>query len=258
MSSSLMHVRTIRLLASICTVLTFALNCSNPANADLVAGWTFNNLTPGPPPSNANQTSYSPTTGAGTLTLSGWTSAATTGITNFTGTTTNTFGGAVAGQALALQGGITGGTVTNNGALLTLGFDLSGFINPILSFATQRTATGFGPAATPNTVSYSTDGVTYTSFATYSPVTSFTAPNGLQTFDFSAIDALDFDSSIFIQIAFFGATNISGNNRIDNIQLNATAATPPSPVPVPGSAIVFMLGTVAVGAARKKIKAALC
>jgi hypothetical protein len=231
----------------------------------LIAEWNFNDLTAGSgnattgtPPSNQGQTSYAPSNGAGSLDLEGWTvntpvagNPGTPGITNFGGTTTNAYGGAGAGQALALQGGATGVTgVQNNGAMLILGFDLSGFVAPILTFASQGTGTGF----VNNQVSYSTDGVAYTSFSTYSPVANFADPNGLHTFDFSAIEALEFASSVFLKIAFLGASSVTGNNRIDNIQLNATAA---SPVPLPGSGLVFSIGLIAVGMARRRIKAAL-
>jgi hypothetical protein len=212
------------------SLLAMALVFTNvsTSNADLVAYWNFNNLTAGTTtaaPSNANQTSYSVTTGAGTLDLVGWTSRGGTaspwGITNYAGSTSNSLD--VAGQALAVEGGISstaGSPVLNNGAKLILGFNLSGYIDPVLTFASRNTGTGFNN----NTVEWSTDGTTYSAFGSYSLTTTF----ALKTFDFSSISQLDNSSSVFIRINFLGATNASGNNRIDNIQLNATAVPEPT------------------------------
>lgn len=245
--------------ASIVVVaLVIGTNCEW-ANAALVAEWNFNNLVASTgagaaqtPPSNQGQTAYSPSTGSGSLNLVGWTVdnvGAEWGITNFGGTTTNALGLTPAGQALALQGGVAAPTVVNNGATLVLQFNLYNYIDPILTFASQRTATGFGPSSTPNAVSYSTDNSTYTPFSTYSPVTSFASPNGLHTFDFSSVAALDHATTAYIKLTFNGATNVAGNNRLDNIQLNATSA----PIPLPPAAFVFMGVAAAAGAARRRI-----
>ena len=58
------------ILAGFTTALTLSTAASSVKAATL-AYWNFNTLTAGSPPSNANQTSYTPTTGAGTLTLGG-------------------------------------------------------------------------------------------------------------------------------------------------------------------------------------------
>jgi hypothetical protein len=235
------------------------------ASADLIASWNFNDLVASTgsgatqtPPSNQGQTSYAPATGMGTLNLTGWqvdNVGDVWGITNFGGTLTNAVGVTPAGQALALQGGIISGStnVVNNGAMMILSFNLLNHVDPILSFASQRTSTGFGPSTGPNSVSYSTDNSTYTPFATYSPVSSFTSPNGLHTFDFTAINALDHASTVYLKLTFNGATNGSGNNRLDNIQLNATS----SPIPLPAAAFVFVGVAGAAGVARRRFKSLL-
>jgi hypothetical protein len=191
--------------------------------ADLVAHWNFNSLTAGSPPSNANQTSYATASGTGTLDLVGWTSRAGAtspfGINNFAGSTINIVGADASGQALALEGGTT--SLSNNGASLVMSFNLSTYQDPILTYATRGTGTGFSS----NQLAYSTDGVNYTNFgAAYSGTpTSFF----LQTFDLSSVSALDGAATAFLRITFSGATGASGNNRLDNIQLNATAAVVP-------------------------------
>ena len=118
---------------------------------------------------------------------------------------------------------------------MVLQFNLSILQDPVLTFSSHRTGTGFQS----NQVAYSTDGTSYTDFGSpYSPVNgSF----GLLTFDFSAINVLDGASTAFIKITFSGGTNSSGNNRIDNIQLNAV---PEAPAALLGVAVCGMVGLV--------------
>lgn len=207
--------------------LMSVLACATPsADAVVIAYWNFNSLTT----STNNGATYSPTSGSASLTLNGWTSTGTAGITSFGGSTINALNSDVSGQALSLQGGAGTGT-PNNGATLVFEFSTVGLEDPILSFATQRTTTGFNS----NQVAYSIDGVNYTDFGTaYNPATSF----GLQTFDFSSINALDNDSSVFVRITFTGATANAGNNRLDNIQITA--------VPEPASVLLGSLGLLAM------------
>ncbi len=197
---------------------------ASPVSAALIAYWNFNTLsTTGGLPSNANVTSYVPSTGTGSLTLTGWSSRAGTsaphGISNFAGSATNAIAPDLAVQSLALQASNASSGTPNNGAVAMFQFDLTGYADPVFSFATQGTATGFNS----NQVAYSTDGTNFTNFGTaYVPVASFLAPAGLQSFDFSSVDVLDQSATVYVRITFTGSTGSSGNNRLDNIQLNAT------------------------------------
>lgn len=194
------------------------------ADATLVAYWNFNGLTA----STNNGTSYSPTSGTAGLVLEGWTTTGSSGITSFGGTTVNALNSDPSGQSLSLQGGTSSGT-PNNGATLTISFSMVSLTDPVLSFATQGTGTGFGS----NQISYSTNGTDFTNFGSaYTPASSYAA----QVFDFSSIDALDGATTAYIRITFSGASGSSGNNRIDNIQINA--------VPEPAAALLGSLGLI--------------
>jgi endonuclease I len=196
------------ILRSLLAAMTISL-----AFGDTVAYWNFNSLTNG----TNNGASYVANTGSGTLSLTGWNTTSTTGITAFAGTTTNALNSDPAGLALALQGGTT--AVNNNGASMVISFSMSGKINPILTFATQRTNTGFNS----NQLAYSTDNTSYTNFgATYNPPSVFGTT--VQSFDLSSIDALDGAATVYLKITLSGASSTGGNNRIDNILVSAPAS----------------------------------
>lgn len=214
-----------------------ALAAAPGASAAVVAHWNFNDLSsPGGVPSNANVTTYVATSGSGSLNLVGWTSraGATTphGISNFGGSLVNALGADVAGQGLALQAGTT--SISNNGATAVFAFDLTGLENPVFGFATQRSGTGFNS----NQLAWSTDGTTYTDFGTaYVPAAAY----AVQSFDLSTVDALDNEATVFLRITFSGGTNVSGNNRLDNIQINAAVLVPePSTAALAASALLFL------------------
>lgn len=209
----------------------FASLSTLPTQAAVVAYWNFNTLTT----AVNNGTTYSPTSGSGSITVGVAASdnaGSNRGLNSFGGTTVNAISPDPNGQALTLQGGALETTtpVQNNGATMTIQVDLTGLENPILSFATQRTATGFNS----NVVAWSTDGLSYTDLTTYSLGTSF----AIQSFDFSSANALDNSSTVFFRITLAGATSNSGNNRFDNIQINA--------VPEPTAVLLGGFGFIAL------------
>ena len=204
-----------------------------PAQAQFVLSYfNFNGLTSG---ALVDVTTIASTAGTGSLTTNFNTQATgDPGVTSFGGTATNAEPGSPAGSALALQGLI--GAASNNSKFLelrtnTLGNNVTG-LN--LSFATQRTSTGFNS----NQLSYSTNGgATFTDFGSpYVPVASFTSPAGLQAFDLTSVTALNNKADVRFRITFTGSSASNGNNRIDNLKL--TAAT----VPAPSSVAVMALG----------------
>jgi len=226
------------------TILALGVMVASASHATLVAKWNFNTLVAGTngsvAPSNAMVTSYAADGGTGTLTLAGITSRGGTaspwGITNFGGSTLNANGGDAAGQALAIETGISTTAGVNNNGTVTFAVSLAGLADPIFSFASRNTATGFNN----NTFAYSTDGTNFTTFgSTYAMTTTFAA----YTFDMTGVSALTNASTAYFRITLLNGTTTSGtgNNRLDNVQINATPA-----VPEPATFAALGLGAVAV------------
>jgi hypothetical protein len=205
--------------------------------ADLVAGWDFQTTTNG-----GTATAVSPNTpkqytanfGSGGLFLDGqngssdWIVGGNTELNAFSGTTANAgpdFSTTTSGAAaLALV------NQTANGKSAVFRFSMAGFQDLVVSYATQRTATGF----TAQAWSFSTDGLTWTDHQSVVPPP---APFGVLTLN--NITGLNGATDAYLRLTVSGATAASGNNRIDNVQFNATA------VPEPTS--MLLAGSVALG-----------
>jgi hypothetical protein len=194
-------------------------------NADEVAIWNF------------NDSDLVVNHGTGTLT------------TNFNpvnvlftsaGTSTNARQGDVAGQSITLQGGTSN---ANNGSFLNLNVSTVGLNNLVISFATQRTSTGFNS----NQFQYSLDGVVFVNFgAPYIPPLTF----GLVTFDLGGISGVNDNPNAAFRIVFNGATSASGNNRLDNLVVEGQSVT--TTIPEPSSILLLSLGLTSTLAARFK------
>ncbi|MBU6413993.1 MAG: PEP-CTERM sorting domain-containing protein [Planctomycetes bacterium] len=212
------------------------------ASADVVAYWNFNNST-------ANTTagqlgvlnSFAADQGSGTVSVGNGITFNTVaaGTANgaagtFSGNVLNALGADGSGGALSVQGAVGGsGTapVTSNGATVDFTINMSIFTNLVMTFAGRGTSTGFGSSTDPNQVLISTDGVNFSQVATYeSRQTTF----ALYTFNIG--NALDGASTAIVRLRLNGASSGAGNNRIDNVQLNATL------VPTPGSLALVGLG----------------
>lgn len=200
-----------------------------PAGAAIIAYWNFNDLsiaTAGLPGSATVPTTITASLGSGSLNLSQWAGT----IDDFAGSNNHALNGDPAGNSLSLIAG-SGNPYPGNGSTITLQFSMLHLFNPILSFATQGTATGFNS----NQLAYSINGTDYTNLGNpYSPTASY----GLQSFDLSSVDSLDNASSAYLRITFDGATGATGNNRIDNLQLSAIPE--PSALTLVASGLLLM------------------
>ncbi|TVQ55426.1 MAG: hypothetical protein EA377_03470 [Phycisphaerales bacterium] len=207
------------------------------ASADvIVAYWNFNSLDiPGTGSNNLPGVDGVPTDiaadfGSGNISLDNWGGS----VNSFGGTTLNALFDDVAGNTLSLQGGPD---VGGNGTWIDITFSMTDLQDLVMSFAGRGTGTGFNS----NQVSYSTDGMSFTDLG--SPYDSTQASFQLYEFDFGS--ALDDADNVTIRITFDGATSGPGNNRIDNLQLNAAL------IPAPGALALLGLAGI-VGARRRR------
>ncbi len=156
--------------------------------------WNFDSGTfPDPLPANS---------GFGSLSFAQW------------GGTITAFGG-TSGNALALVAG-TGGNNTS----IDFRLSMQGFTGLKISFYTRGTTTGFDTGRW----SYSTDGATFTELANVNTATRSTTFI-LRQVDFSAVAELDNAPNVTLRYTLSGATGTAGNNRIDDFNVTATAAS---------------------------------
>ncbi len=160
-------------------------------------------------------------------------------ISWFAGSTLNALNGDGAGVSFCPVGN------GQNGRTMTISFSSgdSAFSDISVSYATRGTSTGFSN----NSWSYSTDGVSFTGLAgsTYDQRDTVFVT---RTFNFTPLANVQ---NVFLRLTFDGATGSSGNNRIDNLQVNATA----NPVPEPASLLAIAVGIGGVLRLRKKTTA---
>ena len=227
------------------------------ASADMIAQWDFQTTTNG-----GTAVAGAPLTpklfvanfGTGSLYLNGTNGSSdffepATGSTNteinaFGGTTLNATGGmstvTTSPSALAIVGGaasVPAGTFGANGKAMVFKFSMSGFSNLAVSYAVQRTASGFSTQQW----DYSTDGTTWSSAATITGIgASFAGGTTNVASTLGVASGLNNAANAYMRVTFTGATSATGNNRMDNFQFNATA------LPAPGAiALIGLAGLVA-------------
>lgn len=123
---------------------------------------------------------------------------------------TNTY----AGKALTIANS------SANGKSIVIKFSMEGFQSAQLTYATRGTSTGFSS----HVWAYSTDGVNFTDMQTVASVQSSNWDT--RTIDFTSASAINNDSTVYLRLTVSGATNASGNNRLDNIVIKANLAGP--------------------------------
>lgn len=194
--------------------------------APLIAGWDFQTTSGGGTAAEASPSSpvvYTANFGTGTIYLDGSFGSSSWFVpaSGSTGTEVNGFGGTTVNAApgfsttttgvgaLALVGG-TGQSA--NGKSVVFKFTMANRANLVASYATQRTGAGFDAHAW----EYSTDGIAWTAAETVGSI-----PSSFATKTLATITGLNGASTAYLRLTVTGASNATGNNRLDNIQLRA-------------------------------------
>lgn len=129
-----------------------------------------------------------------------------TNIAEFQGTTINAPDNTLAGSSLSPVGS------GNNGNFIELEFSTAQLENVVVSFATRGTGTGFDQ----HQWAYSLDGVEFSEFGENTANTSAS----YELKEVNLPEEVSNQSNVFVRVYFDGATSTSGNNRIDNLQIN--------------------------------------
>jgi hypothetical protein len=212
------------------------------ANAGLVAYWDFNDSQTGVGGSLGvlNPGGYNAQQGSGVMSTNITPNTNTTTpngtLGTFSGSSVNLLAPSGSGGALAIQNGASG---LNNGNWIQFKISTVGYGSSlVLNYASQRTATGF----TDQAISYSTDGINFSSLTTVNGLPSAFA---LQTVNFGALGVYN-QANLYVRFTFSGGSTSAsnGNNRIDNVQFNAD-------VPGPGSLSLVGLGGLLVARRRR-------
>jgi endonuclease I len=202
-----------RPLLSLLTVLMTA----SGALADTVAYWNFNSLsiaTASAPGAGGVPTSITANQGTGTVSLTGWTGL----VDDFGGSTINAISPDASGSSLSLVSN------AGNNSFIELQLNLADFGDPIITFATRGTSSGYSSGVW----SYSVAGGAFTMISGVNTATTSTT-FALATVDLSAINAVDGQANVRLRYTLSGASSTTGNNRIDNIQVNATMTSDSTP-----------------------------
>ena len=181
--------------------LIFCLSSAAAVKADEIAVWNF------------NDSNLIVDRGAGTLT----TTANPANILFLDGTTFAFLPmGDPAGMALAFQAGTN---LQNNGMILELHASTVGYNNITVSWAWQRSDTGFND----DVIRESADGTTFTGFSFAAINTNFWGGNHSS---FGPGSPFDNNPNFAVRITLSGATSETGTVRFDNIVITGTKIVP--------------------------------
>ena len=218
--------------------LLFLLGVTSKLNAQtLIAGWDFQTTTTGGVAVLASpntQKVFPANFGSGTIYWNGtnnssnwFVGASNSELSAFGGTSLNAGVGfsttTTSPACLAILGGAAN---VANGKFGVFSFSMTGYINLVVSYASQRTTTGFNT----HIWEFSTNGTTWSPLSTVS-----TIPAAFGVVTLPTTTGLDGAGTAYLRFSAMGATAATGNNRLDNIQLKATAGFPFNVGPISGS-----------------------
>ena len=184
--------------------------------AETVAYWNFNTLSiaaPSAPGTGGVPTSITASQGTGTISLTGYAGT----VEDFAGSTLNVLGSDPAEESLSLVVGGTAAPFPANGSYIEIQLNLADFANPVVSFATRGTASGFTTGAW----SYSVAGGAFTTIAGVNTASTTSTFALAPTVDLTSINAVDGQSNVRLRYTVSGGTSSTGNNRIDNLLIVA-------------------------------------
>ena len=214
----------------------------NAAGSSLIAGWDFTTTTTGgtaTASTPSTPTTFTANFGTGVLYLNGTNGSSTwsqaSELDAFAGTGDNALSGwstsTSTGTSLSLLAGTSPG-FAGNGKRIVFKIDMTGFKDLIVSYSTRYSGT---TAFTSQAWEYSTNGSSWTSIQTITVSSSTFGTKTLNT-----ITGLDNAANAYVRLTVSGASATS-NNRLDNVQLNATAN--PSPAIIVGGGPLASLST---------------
>lgn len=217
--------KSLKAISLFLLLIIFATNQAN-AQAALIAGWDFQTTATGGTAAAASPNSpslFNANFGTGALYLNG-TNGSSTWITAASGNQVTSFGGTAINAGSGFSTTTTSPAClavlnsTANGKALVFSFSMTGKADLVVSYATQRTSSGF----TSHQWDYSTDAINWTPAQLLSTIPTSFAAQTLTT-----ITGLNNASTAYLRLTVTGATTTTGNNRLDNIQLVASPALPP-------------------------------
>lgn len=198
---------------------------------DIVCAWTFDGLTGTNSGASGTEKVIPSNTewGAGTFYADG--TNGSDNLNNGEGPEINAFNGTTMNDPRTNPSSTKAIAIANSSAnekSVVFKFSMSGYQNLQLSYAERGTSTGF----TTETWSYSTNGTDFTTVETISGTNQTNSEFVLRNVDFTAATALNDAAVVYLRLTVDGATNATGNNRIDNVVFRANMAGPDVYAPV--------------------------